>query len=334
LTIAKAGDGARSWHYAGSSGLLQFAIAPSSRTATGRWMLRAACAPIGGGRRGHATTSIRVRGRGAGDGFLAGRKGPAFRVHVRDGTVLARAKLPLGGLGGDPGNDYPWTRRILNSGFDPWGEYYRECTSFVAWALHLRNGYDMPFHADADRWALDAASRGVAVNSTPAVGAVAWEQKPPFGHVAWVRAVRSGMVTVEEYNEHGNGTYDVRTVPARAFEYIHFKDLSDAPVTIATPTGAGPTTYAETAGSVANTWTDYADAGGTEGSPIAKYQTVQITCKVAGFKVADGNTAWYRIASSPWSDVYYVSADAFYNDDATSGSLSSTPFVDGAVPDC
>jgi hypothetical protein len=61
---------------------------------------------------------------------------------------------------------------------------------------------------------------------------------------------------------------------------------------------------------------------------------VQIACKLAGFAVADGNTWWYRIASSPWSSSYYASADAFYNNGATSGSLQGTPFVDSSVPNC
>jgi hypothetical protein len=106
----------------------------------------------------------------------------------------------------------------------------------------------------------------------------------------------------------------------------------------ATPAPAPPApsqpTYPETAGGVANTWTDYQNAGGTHGPSIAAYQTVQIRCKVTGFRVADGNTWWYRIASSPWNDAYYVSADAFYNNGQTSGSLIGTPYVDPQVPDC
>ena len=102
-----------------------------------------------------------------------------------------------------------------------------------------------------------------------------------------------------------------------------------------TPTGGGSSpTYAETAGGVAHTWTNYTNAGGTEGPSIASNQTVQIACWVTGFRVADGNTYWYRIASSPWNNAYYVSADAFYNNGATSGSLIGTPFVDPSVPSC
>lgn len=90
----------------------------------------------------------------------------------------------------------------------------------------------------------------------------------------------------------------------------------------------------ETTGGVTHTWSDYSDAGGTEGPSIAGQQTVEVACRTTGFKVADGNTWWYEIASSPWNDEFYASADAFYNDGATSGSLKGTPFVDTAVPIC
>lgn len=93
-------------------------------------------------------------------------------------------------------------------------------------------------------------------------------------------------------------------------------------------------TYSETPGGVTHTWTDYVNAGGTEGPSLSSGQTIQVSCKVAGFQVADGDTWWYRIASSPWSGSYYASADAFYNDGATSGSLLGTPFVDNSVPSC
>lgn len=95
-----------------------------------------------------------------------------------------------------------------------------------------------------------------------------------------------------------------------------------------------PATYAETVGGVTHTWTNYTNAGGTQGPSIAAYNTVQTSCKVTGFRVEDGDTWWYRIASAPWSGAYYASADAFYNNGSTSGSLKGTPFVDPAVPNC
>ncbi|MGC8499468.1 MAG: hypothetical protein ACP5OV_08265, partial [Acidimicrobiales bacterium] len=99
------------------------------------------------------------------------------------------------------------------------------------------------------------------------------------------------------------------------------------------PTTSAPT-YAETVGGVTRTFTDYLDAGGTQGPSIASGQTVQVTCRAQGFAVLDGDTWWYQIASSPWSNAYWASADPFYNDGATSGPLSGTPFVDTAVPLC
>jgi hypothetical protein len=93
-------------------------------------------------------------------------------------------------------------------------------------------------------------------------------------------------------------------------------------------------TYGETTGGLAHTWTNPANAGGTEGPSVPSNATVAIACKLGGFQVQDGDTWWYRIASDPWSGAYYVSADAFYNNGSTSGSLHGTPLVDPAVPNC
>jgi hypothetical protein len=101
-----------------------------------------------------------------------------------------------------------------------------------------------------------------------------------------------------------------------------------------TPSAPAPQTWAETTGGVTNTWTNYTNAGGTQGPSIASNQTVQIACKLQGFRVADGNTWWYRIASGPWNNQFYASADAFYNNGQTSGSLHGTPFVDPNIRDC
>jgi hypothetical protein len=101
-----------------------------------------------------------------------------------------------------------------------------------------------------------------------------------------------------------------------------------------TPAPHPAPSYLETTGGVTHTWTNYANAGGGEGPAIPSNVTVQIACKVPGFRVSDGNTWWYRIASSPWSGGYYASADAFYNNGQTSGSLHGTPFVDPNVADC
>ena len=110
-----------------------------------------------------------------------------------------------------------------------------------------------------------------------------------------------------------------------------------AAVTLTAPVAAHSAqskVYAETVGGVSHTWTNYRDAGGTPGQVIASHTTVQVSCRTRGFKVSDGNVWWYRLASTPWKGHYYVSADAFYNDGETSGSLLHTPFYDPKVPLC
>lgn len=99
--------------------------------------------------------------------------------------------------------------------------------------------------------------------------------------------------------------------------------------------GAPPAgSVAETTGGVTNTWTNYVNAGGTAGPKIGANATVHVSCRVQGFMVPDGNTWWYRVATAPWSGTYYASADAFYNNGQTSGSMAGTPFVDTNVPLC
>jgi len=122
-------------------------------------------------------------------------------------------------------DDYPaqWKNAPQDSVADQWGEWNRECTSFVAWRLHSRNGYEMDFHDNATEWRRRAQAEGVPVDTTPAAGAVAWWS---FGHVAWVEAVSGGNITVEEYNYGLTGQYSERTVPASSpTGYLHFKDL-------------------------------------------------------------------------------------------------------------
>jgi hypothetical protein len=90
----------------------------------------------------------------------------------------------------------------------------------------------------------------------------------------------------------------------------------------------------EVSGGLIHTWSDYMNASGSRGSMIEAYARVQVACRIAGLRVADGNVWWYLIASPPWSNGYYATADGFYNDGQTSGSLNRTPFDDPKVPVC
>ena len=305
-------------------------------------------------------------------GTLAARHHRPHRQAAKSSTKHVRTVyVKFGGRGGDgdPGDDYPASLKRLpkDAVLDQWREYNRECTSFAAWALASRNGFVMPFFANARDWGARAVARGFAVNRTPAAGSIAWSTAGTYGHVAYVQSVGPGGVHIEEYNRDFHGNYSSRVVPAAAFTgYIHFRDRpADAPVDTpdpavsppttapSTPSSAGPTpttsaptsaptapaapaaqTWSETPGGNANTWTNWTNAGGQQGPTIPSHQTVQIACRLTGFRVADGNTWWYRIASAPWNGQYYVSADAFYNNGSTSGSLSGTPYVDPAVATC
>jgi hypothetical protein len=94
-------------------------------------------------------------------------------------------------------------------------------------------------------------------------------------------------------------------------------------------------TYAETTGGVANTTNDYFQpADGVYGQLIDAARTVRISCRVQGYRVPDGNIWWYRIASPPWDNNFYTSADAFWNNGQTSGNFHGSALVDFKVPIC
>lgn len=131
------------------------------------------------------------------------------------------------------------------------------------------------------------------------------------------------------------GTHTFQLVVCDRFSQCATSDTLSRAVGQTAPPPVPATTYTEYTGGVANTWSNYTNAGGTGGAQIAAFTSVQISCRLQGFAVADGNTWWYRIASSPWNNQFYVSADIFYNTPGmTSGSLHGTPFYDPAVPLC
>lgn len=131
-------------------------------------------------------------------------------------------------------DDYPYANGAIDQ-VDRWNFYTRECTSFCAWRLNNNNGVN--FHnnywgvlwGDAKNWGYAARRVGIAVNSSPAVGAIAWTPNGSYGHVAWVSAVNGGSVTIEEYNWYPQYKYNSRTVPINSFQYIHIKDINVTP---------------------------------------------------------------------------------------------------------
>jgi hypothetical protein len=90
----------------------------------------------------------------------------------------------------------------------------------------------------------------------------------------------------------------------------------------------------EVSGGVAHTWSNPQLAGGRAGPEIMPRQRVLIACRLRGFKVPDGNVWWYLLASPPWSHRFYATADTFYNDGRTKGSLHGSALVDPQVARC
>lgn len=121
------------------------------------------------------------------------------------------------------GDDYPAQWKNVWNSVDNWGLYTRQCTSFVAWRLSSKNGFNIPrAYGNADQWAGRASREGYTVDGNPAIGAVGCQGC----HVVWVAEVSGGTVTVEEYNTpYDSGTYNKRKLPIGTFTYIHFQDL-------------------------------------------------------------------------------------------------------------
>ncbi|WP_165355030.1 CHAP domain-containing protein [Nocardioides oleivorans] len=120
---------------------------------------------------------------------------------------------------------------------DPWGFVLRNCTSFVAWRLHERNGMTSFSNSlggehwgNASNWDDVARRLGYRVDDVPAIGAVAQTDDGRVGHVAWVSAIGPGTVTVEEYNHAVPGGYGTRTVPVGDFRYLHLDDVAPSPL--------------------------------------------------------------------------------------------------------
>lgn len=99
-----------------------------------------------------------------------------------------------------------------------------------------------------------------------------------------------------------------------------------------TPDGPA-VTWTETTGTPAHTWANATQLTGA-GTPLGPRQSVQVSCRVRGYVVQDGDPWWYRLASSPWDGRYYATSDAFYNNGATSGSVDTGVVVDEQVPVC
>ena len=132
------------------------------------------------------------------------------------------------------------------SGQRPWGYPVdangHNCTNYVSYRL-WQNGANNPGNlGNAYEWDNRAASYGILVDGTPAVGSVAvWEinHAPAMGsgHVAYVEAVTSSYIDISEDN-YGGTTMRKRFFVGQADwpdHFVHIKDVASPPSSPPTP---------------------------------------------------------------------------------------------------
>lgn len=147
----------------------------------------------------------------------------------------------------------------VNMTFMHWRMYAgQNCTNYVAWRLGV-NGVPQPNYllGNASNWASRAASHGVPVNSTPAVGAVG--VLPGRNHIVYIDEVRADSLVISEssYSQRRYRKYVAvpgeRTYPT---QFIHFSG-TPGQVTISgpTPVVSGTAAVGAILSATAGTWT-------------------------------------------------------------------------------
>jgi len=117
---------------------------------------------------------------------------------------------------------------------DNWSMDNRECVSYTAYMVATKYGISTSGWGDAYQWISAAESHGYTVDQTPSAGAIAirdidYSEPGDVGHAMYVVAVNGpDSITVNEYNENYNGTFDQRTFSPSSYDsrggmyYIHF----------------------------------------------------------------------------------------------------------------
>jgi surface antigen len=125
---------------------------------------------------------------------------------------------------------YPWSgvEPFPSYGVDPWGFYFRQCTSYAAWRrdnigrpLPARWGFLGP--ANAKQWPDWGRKFGMRVDSQPEVGALAIYPVGEYGHVMVVEGIVSNgnQVLVSEFNAAWDGRFSQSLWPVSALVFIH-----------------------------------------------------------------------------------------------------------------
>lgn len=153
---------------------------------------------------------------------------------LRSQQIAENAQLFGGGVtNGIPGGGgYParWANLPIDSVFDSWGMYNRECVSYTAWKVASTGRY-MPYwggRGNANSWDDNARAAGIPTDSSPRPGDVAVSNSGFYGHTMYVEKVSGdGSIYVSDYNQQLDGNYreywiSGSTVRARGLVFIHF----------------------------------------------------------------------------------------------------------------
>lgn len=132
--------------------------------------------------------------------------------------------ISIGGSG-----SYPWANQPApchsSSCVDPWGLYYNECVSYVAWKLDSQGKMVQGFGGagNANQWPSTTSHYTNQVG--PKVGTAAVDASIyPYGHVMYVEAVLDGgsRVRISEYNFNGPGVYSERIISSQGLTFLEF----------------------------------------------------------------------------------------------------------------
>ncbi len=144
-------------------------------------------------------------------------------IRLRSQGAGGGTYITVGGSGGYPwsGVSYPcWSGACA----DPWGLYYRECVSYVAWKLSvngrgvkhfsgLGHAYQWPSTTSGYTNQSRSPSVGSALVFPAGVQGAAWT-----GHVMYVEQVNAGgTIIVSEYNWDGMGSYSERELKSHEY---------------------------------------------------------------------------------------------------------------------
>ncbi|CAN5618897.1 cell wall hydrolase P40 [soil metagenome] len=126
--------------------------------------------------------------------------------------------------------DYEWyVSGNTNDRKDPWGYFYRNCTSYVAWKSATM-GFELDLDGpnrrslgDGGAWGANASKyRELSTGDTPKVGSFAVFNIGGFGHVAYVEKVVGNEILVSEYNFVADGVYSERWISRyQPNEYVY-----------------------------------------------------------------------------------------------------------------